>query len=136
VGNILIQHINTQNKFIQMVRPLRLYRREGVHLKLQGQTEINNITNSNAMHHELCLRKPLLDTILHLISSSMFLNMEIIFSYKFIATTMNSRVTFRSASLFQRLVLSNLSNSFINFRKKQRRLVLLLENSSSVTINI
>jgi len=81
----------------------------------------------------------LLTPIFNLIYSdqpSMFLNLVITFSYNFIATILNSKVTFISSNLFQRLVLSTVSKYFLNSMKQYRRLVLLLRHSSVMILSV
>jgi hypothetical protein len=73
--------------------------------------------------------QPCLTPILQLIYSdhpSVFLNLEITFSYNLIAVALNSKGTFSSSNLFQRLVLGTMSKYFLKSMKQQRRLVLLL----------
>src|ERR1700678_331614 len=67
--------------------------------------------------------QPCLTSILQLISFDqplVFLNLEIMFSYILIATTLNSRDTFISSNLFQRFFLGIMSKAFLKSMKQQK----------------
>src|ERR1700689_2057823 len=83
--------------------------------------------------------QPCLTLILQLISfdqPSMFLNLEITFSYILIATTLNLRGNFISSNLFQRFFLGTMSKAFLKSTKQQKRLVLVLRNSSAMILKV
>jgi hypothetical protein len=64
--------------------------------------------------------QPYLNPILWLISSdhpSVFLNMEIMFSYKFITVVVNSKGTFSSSNLSQSFFLGTMSKYFLKSTK-------------------
>jgi len=83
--------------------------------------------------------QPCLTPILQLIyfnQPSVFLNLEITFSYSLIASSLNSKGTFISSNLFQRFFLGTMSNAFLNSTKQQKRLVLVLQNSSAMILKV
>jgi hypothetical protein len=83
--------------------------------------------------------QPCLTPILQLISfdqPSMFLSLAITFSYILIAAALNSRDTFISSNLFQRFFLGTMSKAFLKSTKQQKRLVLVLWNSSAMIIKV
>jgi hypothetical protein len=83
--------------------------------------------------------QPCLTPILQLISSnhpSVFLNMEIIFSYNLVATSLDLKDTFISSKLSQTFFLGTTSKVFLESTKQQQKMVLVLWNSSAIILKV
>jgi hypothetical protein len=83
--------------------------------------------------------QPCLTLILLLIyfnQPSLFLTLEITFSYNLTATTLNLKGTLSSSNLFHRLVLGTVSKDFLKSTKQQRRLILSLQHSSTMILKV
>ena len=83
--------------------------------------------------------KPCSTPILQLIyqyQPSVFLNLGMIFLYKLIATTIDSKGTFTSTNLFHKLILGFVSKSYLKTTKQQKGLDLLLWHSSAMILSV
>src|ERR1700728_1960736 len=83
--------------------------------------------------------QPCLTLMLHLISfnhPSLLFSLAIRFSYNIIAVALNSRGTFSSSNLFQRLYLGTVSKAFIKSTKQQNKLDLSLLHSSALILSV
>jgi len=79
--------------------------------------------------------QPCLIPILNLIYFDhplVFLNLEIMFSYILIATSLNLRGTFISSNLFQRFFLETMSKVFLKSSKQQKRLILVFKKNKKI----
>src|ERR1700721_167525 len=83
--------------------------------------------------------KPCLTPMLHLISfdhPSLLFSLAITFSYNLIAAALNSRGTFSSSNLFQKLYLGTVSKAFLKSTKQQNKLDLSLRHSSAMILSV